>query len=150
MEILIYSIQKNQDGFLKEIDEYIKMSKKYAKIKENVFFSNKIAKAQSKSRSDSLVAYDEIYEPKIDGFCVALDECGSMLNSVGFAELLLDKSKVSFFIGGPYGLSEGFKSKMNRVISLSRLTLAHKIAKLVLYEQIFRGLTINANHPYHK
>ena len=64
--------------------------------------------------------------------------------------MLKDKSAVSFFIGGAYGLSENFKAKADKIISLSRLTLAHKIAKLLLFEQIFRALCINANHPYHK
>ena len=134
MEILIYSIEKTKDGF--GVDEYVKMSKNYAKISEHVFFNNKIAKAQSKSRADSLKAYDEVYESKIEGFCIALDEGGDMLDSLEFARLLVNNSKISFFIGGPYGLSDGFKSKINRVVSLSRLTFAHKIAKLVLYEQI--------------
>ena len=73
-----------------------------------------------------------------------------MLDSFEFSKLFLAKNKVSFFIGGAYGLSTNFKSKMDKIISLSKMTFAHKIAKLVLYEQIFRGLCINANHPYHK
>jgi len=150
VEILIYSIEKVKDGFTDDIDRYIKMSKNYASIKEYNFFNNKIAKAQSKSKEESLRAYDEIYESKIDGFSVGLDERGEMLDSLEFADLIAGKNKVSFFIGGPYGLSNDFKNKVDRVISLSRLTFAHKIAKLVLYEQIFRALTINANHPYHK
>ncbi|WP_141080836.1 23S rRNA (pseudouridine(1915)-N(3))-methyltransferase RlmH, partial [Campylobacter lanienae] len=48
------------------------------------------------------------------------------------------------------GLGDNLRAKMDKLVSLSRLTLAHKIAKLVLYEQIFRALCINANHPYHK
>ena len=42
------------------------------------------------------------------------------------------------------------RRKMDKIISLTKLTLAHKIAKLMLFEQIFRGLCINAGHPYHK
>ncbi|PKZ28829.1 23S rRNA (pseudouridine(1915)-N(3))-methyltransferase RlmH [Campylobacter ureolyticus] len=150
MEILVYSISKEKIEFYSEINEYIKMSKKYANIKDKVLFNNQIAKAQSSSKDMALKAYDEAYEPLIEGFCVGLDEGGKMLDSVEFSKLFLAKNKVSFFIGGAYGLSNNFKSKMDKIISLSKMTFAHKIAKLVLYEQIFRGLCINANHPYHK
>ncbi|CZE45733.1 23S rRNA (pseudouridine(1915)-N(3))-methyltransferase RlmH [Campylobacter geochelonis] len=150
MEISVYSIQKNSDEFKEQILEYIKMSKKYAKINDTTIFNDKIAKAQAKSKDESLLAYDSIYEPKIKGFCIALDESGDMLDSKEFAQLISSKSQISFFIGGAYGLSGEFKKKMDRIVSLSRLTLAHKIAKLMLHEQIFRGLCINANHPYHK
>lgn len=150
MEILVYSISKEKIEFYSEINEYIKMSKKYANIKDKVLFNNQIAKAQSSSKDMALKAYDETYVPLIEGFCVGLDEGGKMLDSVEFSKLFLAKNKVSFFIGGAYGLSTDFKSKMDKIISLSKMTFAHKIAKLVLYEQIFRGLCINANHPYHK
>lgn len=148
MEIYVYSIAKNRDSF--GIEEYIKMAQKYAKIEDVILFNNKITKAQSIGKDESLKCYDEIYAPKLNGFCIALDERGKLFDSQEFAKLLDARAKVSFFIGGAYGLSSKFKSKMDMVISLSNLTLAHKVAKLVLYEQIFRGLCINAGHPYHK
>ncbi|MSN96652.1 23S rRNA (pseudouridine(1915)-N(3))-methyltransferase RlmH [Campylobacter sp. FMV-PI01] len=150
MEIFIHTIQKGSDVFRDSIEEYIKMSKKYAKISDNIYFNDKIAKAQSKSKEDAHLAYDNLYFSKINGFCVGLDEKGKKLNSFEFAKILEKSSKISFFIGGAYGLSENFKLKMDMLISLSSLTFAHKIAKIVLYEQIYRGFCINANHPYHK
>jgi len=53
-------------------------------------------------------------------------------------------------IGGAYGFNQEFLNKTQKVISLSKLTFAHKIAKTVLYEQIYRGHCIKNNHPYHK
>lgn len=150
MEIFVNSIQKNGHDFENEIEEYIKMSKKYAKINDCVIFNDKIAKAQSNSKNEALRSYSIAYEPKFKGFLIALDEDGEQINSHEFAEIFAKNSQISFFIGGSYGLSRDFKSKMDRVISLGKLTLTHKIAKLVLFEQIFRALCINANHPYHK
>ena len=133
MEISVFSIQKSsRDNFENEIQEYIKMSAKFAKI------------------NDALRAYDEIYEPNLKGFCVMLDENGSQLDSQEFAQILNSNSQINFFIGGAYGLSQNLKNKAQKVVSLSKMTMAHKVAKLVLFEQIFRGLCINANHPYHK
>ncbi|WP_462105003.1 23S rRNA (pseudouridine(1915)-N(3))-methyltransferase RlmH [Campylobacter concisus] len=151
MEISVFSIQKSsRDNFENEIQEYIKMSAKFAKINDKVFFNEKIAKAQSIGRSDALRAYDEIYEPNLKGFCVILDENGLQLDSQEFAQILNSNSQINFFIGGAYGLSQNLKNKAQKVVSLSKMTMAHKVAKLVLFEQIFRALCINANHPYHK
>lgn len=151
MEISVFSIQKSkQDNFENEIKEYIKMSSKFVKVTDTIIFNDKIAKAQSKSKEESLRAYDEVYEPNLKGFCVALDERGEQMNSKDFAKIFANNSQISFFIGGAYGLSSNFKQKTDKIISLSSMTMAHKIAKLMLFEQIFRALCINANHPYHK
>ncbi|WP_169783883.1 23S rRNA (pseudouridine(1915)-N(3))-methyltransferase RlmH [Campylobacter curvus] len=151
MDISVFSIQKSRaDSFENEIKEYIKMSAKFANISDNIIFNDKIAKAQSIGKDEALKAYDEAYEPNLKGFCVMLDERGSELNSSEFAKIFEQNMQLSFFIGGAYGLSKNLKDKAQKVISLSKMTMAHKIAKLVLFEQIFRGLCINANHPYHK
>ncbi|QKF61749.1 23S rRNA (pseudouridine(1915)-N(3))-methyltransferase RlmH [Campylobacter curvus] len=151
MDISVFSIQKSRaDSFENEIKEYIKMSAKFANISDKIIFNDKIAKAQSTGKDEALKAYDEAYEPNLKGFCVMLDERGSELNSNEFAKIFEQNMQLSFFIGGAYGLSKNLKDKAQKVISLSKMTMAHKIAKLVLFEQIFRGLCINANHPYHK
>ena len=150
MQITVNSIQKGTDEFASEIGAYKKMAAKFAAVREQTFFNASVARAQAASRELALRAYDEIYLPRLSGYVVALDERGQELDSVEFAGMLKDKSAVSFFIGGAFGLSENFKAKADKIISLSRLTLAHKIAKLLLFEQIFRALCINANHPYHK
>ena len=150
MQIRVNSIQKGADEFAGAISDYKKMAAKFAAVRDDIFFNANIARAQSTSAELALKAYDEAYLPRLSGYVVALDERGQELDSVEFAEMLKDKSAVSFFIGGAFGLSENFKAKADKIISLSRLTLAHKIAKLLLFEQIFRALCINANHPYHK
>lgn len=149
MDIFVYSIQKNSD-FTEEINRYIKISKSFANIYDNTIFNDKISCAQNLSRQDAQKSYEKAFVSKLDGFCVALDENGKKINSVSFASIMKNKSKVSFFIAGAYGFNQSFKSKMNMVISLTPLTMSHQIAKLVLFEQIFRGLSIINNHPYHK
>lgn len=150
MQIFVNSIAKKQNDFKEEIEKYIKMSKNFATLSDNIYFSNNIAKAQSSSRAEALKAYDELYFPKLKSFNIALDERGKKLDSFAFAELINNKASLSFFIGGAYGLSEEFKNNCDIIFSLSALTMAHPIAKLVLFEQIFRALAINNSHPYHK
>ena len=149
MQINVFSIQKNKDEF-KQIEEYIKMSSSWANLVNLPKFNQNIAKAQEISKEKAQISYEQIYEPYLSGFCVGLDEKGKELDSIEFAKLLKNKTKISFFIGGAYGFNKSFKAKMDQIISLSKFTLAHKIAKLVLFEQIYRALSINANHPYNK
>ena len=148
MQILVHCLQKLDDD--KDIKDYIKMSSKWANIKEINKFSPQIAKAQTQGQAASHRAYEEAYKPCLNGFCIGLDERGEMLDSFEFAKLLKDRNQISFFIGGAYGLGDNLREEMDKLVSLSRLTFAHKIAKLVLYEQIFFSFCINANHPYHK
>lgn len=89
-----------------------------------------------------------------DALVVALDEKGRQLTSEKLARLIErpmveGASNLIFIIGGPYGLSEDVKRKADRILSLSDLTFTHQMARLFLLEQIYRGLTIIRNEPYH-
>ena len=147
-QITVYSCFKGEDY---DLSAFIKASLKWAKINDINKFSPNIAKAQSSG--DIMLAkksYESAYETHLDGFCIALDERGKAMDSLGFAKLIEPHNKINFFIGGAYGFSDEFRGKMHALLSLSKLTMAHKIAKLELFEQIFRALSISANHPYHK
>jgi 23S rRNA (pseudouridine1915-N3)-methyltransferase len=85
---------------------------------------------------------------------IALSEEGALMRSVRFSEwlnnLLQRHRKLVFTIGGAYGLSPALKGECREVISLSPLTLPHKLCMVVLIEQIYRAFTILHHHPYHK
>jgi len=89
-----------------------------------------------------------------DAFVVVLDESGEMVTSQGMAELL-DRhmsggtSEVVFVIGGPYGIGKKVKDLKSFLLSLSPMTFTHQMVRLFLLEQIYRGLTILRNEPYH-
>ncbi len=152
MKINVYSIEKNQNQHIKNIcDEYAKMSSKYAILDDNVIFNNRIAKAQNTDEKKAKEEYFKAYEQYMqDGFNICLDVNGKSVDSFEFSELLKDKSKINFFIGGAYGFETSILKASDKVISLSPLTCAHKIAKVMLFEQIYRGLSIIHAHPYHK
>lgn len=152
MKINIYQIAKsNNDNFEPIIKEFIKMSSKYAKVEVNNLFNKKIAKAQMIGQKEAQKSYSEVFEPNLQGgFNIALDVLGSKVDSFEFAELLKNSATVNFFIGGAFGFERDFLHKCDKKISLSELTMAHKVANLVLLEQVFRSLCIINNHPYHK
>lgn len=87
---------------------------------------------------------------------VALDERGKELTSVDFANRLKKwtnegKSAVAFVIGGPNGLDPEFVQKRaQEQWCLSRMTLPHRIARLIFVEQLYRACTILRGEPYHK
>ncbi len=90
-----------------------------------------------------------------DVFGVALDEGGKPLSSEGFARSLEKWSdsgsrEIAFLLGGPYGLEEALKEAADFRLSLSPMTLAHGMARMVLLEQIYRGFTLLRGEPYHK
>jgi 23S rRNA (pseudouridine1915-N3)-methyltransferase len=58
--------------------------------------------------------------------------------------------EVAFVVGGPNGVTDDFKSRADKRWSLSRLTLTHEMARVVLFEQLYRAYTIIHGLPYQK
>ena len=58
--------------------------------------------------------------------------------------------EVAFVIGGPNGLAGDFKSRADKRWSLSRLTLTHEMARVLVFEQLYRAYTIIHGLPYQK
>lgn len=87
-------------------------------------------------------------------FVVALDERGTQWTSRELAGELArwqaDHDQVVLVIGGPEGLAPAVRARANLFWSLSRLTLPHGIARLAVVEQLYRAVTIQRGHPYHK
>lgn len=57
---------------------------------------------------------------------------------------------VAFVLGGAFGLDDAVLARARRQLSLSRMTLPHEMARLVLVEQLYRAGTILRGEPYHK
>ena len=85
---------------------------------------------------------------------VVLDEHGRDLDTAQWARRMGrwrdDGRPVALLIGGPDGLHESLKRAAAESLRLSSLTLAHPLVRVVLAEQLFRGWSILANHPYHR
>ena len=58
--------------------------------------------------------------------------------------------EVAFVVGGPNGVTDDFKSRADKRWSLSRLTLTHEMARVLLFEQLYRAYTIIHGLPYQK
>jgi 23S rRNA (pseudouridine1915-N3)-methyltransferase len=85
---------------------------------------------------------------------VALDERGRELTTRELADWLGSRMQqgedLAFVIGGPDGLAPEVLSRSNFTLALSRLTLPHALARVLLAEQLYRAHSILGNHPYHR
>ena len=79
---------------------------------------------------------------------IALDERGEDMTTAQFARLLGEPS--AFVIGGAEGLSASLKSRAERRVRLSSLTLPHALAQVILLEQLYRAASLATGHPYHR
>jgi len=85
---------------------------------------------------------------------IALDERGRELTTRELATWLGGRMQqgedLAFLIGGPDGLAPEVLARSNYTLALSRLTLPHALARVLLTEQLYRAHCILANHPYHR
>jgi 23S rRNA (pseudouridine1915-N3)-methyltransferase len=59
-------------------------------------------------------------------------------------------SDVSLVIGGPDGIATDCLARADLCWSLSKLTLPHGLARVVVAEQLYRAWTVITGHPYHR
>jgi len=87
-------------------------------------------------------------------YSILLDPNGDRVTTEAFATLFDQaqksaRNRVVFLVGGSYGFPSDAPSSVDRTISLSPLTLPHRLALLLLIEQIYRVLSWRAGSPYH-
>lgn len=91
---------------------------------------------------------------KSDDHLVLLDEQGKQFTSVAFAKhvdemLQLPKKRLIFLVGGAFGFDERIYQRANAKLGLSKMTFSHQMIRLFFLEQLYRGMTILRNEPYH-
>jgi 23S rRNA (pseudouridine1915-N3)-methyltransferase len=86
-------------------------------------------------------------------FMVALDERGAAPDTDAFGALLDEglgaPGRLVFVLGGAYGHHERLRAAAWRTIRLSSLVLNHEVARIVLFEQLYRVVARKSGVPYH-
>ena len=90
-----------------------------------------------------------------DGTLVCLCIEGGQMDSEAFAGLLTrtensGRPRLSFVIGGSFGLAQKLKDRADLRLSMSKMTFPHHLARVMLLEQIYRGFQIKEGSRYHK
>lgn len=86
---------------------------------------------------------------------VCLDEHGENIDSKEFSNLIKraaddGTSELVFVLGGPDGLAPELLGRAAKTLCFGRMTWPHRIARVMLLEQIYRAVTLMVNHPYHR
>lgn len=86
---------------------------------------------------------------------IALDERGSEWSSRALADRIAawrgrGVSELSFAIGGADGLGPQVLDRSEAILSLGPMTWPHRLARVMLLEQLYRAQQILAGHPYHR
>jgi 23S rRNA (pseudouridine1915-N3)-methyltransferase len=81
---------------------------------------------------------------------IALDRRGDDVTSEKFASMLEPHSRLGFIIGGADGLDDDTRTLCKHAVAFGRAIWPHKLARVMLIEQVFRAHHIWANHPYHR
>ncbi len=127
-----------------------------------------------------LVAAEEEYKKRLRPFCTlavqeakdeagllaslpatahlyAFDERGEAMTSTAFAHELIGHEQqhgggapVVLAIGGADGHSDALRRRARRLISFGRLTIAHRLVRVLVLEQLYRGFKILRGEPYHR
>ncbi len=87
---------------------------------------------------------------KVRGELWALDQRGHELDSAQLAERVGRTAQITLCIGGDEGLDEQVRRQARFLWSLSKLTLPHRLARVVALEQVYRAFEILRGGPYHK
>jgi len=92
-----------------------------------------------------------------DARLYALDERGDQVTSAELASDVVGRELTAggrgplvFAIGGPDGHSDAVRRRARRLVAFGRITLPHRLARVVLLEQLYRAFTILRHHPYHR
>jgi 23S rRNA (pseudouridine1915-N3)-methyltransferase len=143
MRLVVVAVGRVKDRALRAaLDEYLGRLRRYAPTDEIELPdgpADKLAPAFAKATAGATV--------------IALEVNGRALTSEAFAQGLerfasRGKGIVAFLIGGADGLPPAISKAADDRWSLSSLTFPHRLARLVLVEQIYRAMTILRNEPY--
>jgi len=90
-----------------------------------------------------------------DPCLVALDERGREFDSIRFAEFVEQHRvrgtrRMTFVVGGHLGFADAVRKRADLVMALSKMTLTHELARVLLLEQIYRAFTVIYDLPYQK
>ena len=82
----------------------------------------------------------------VEGKRVSSEEFSSLL----YSEKAINAQSTDFIVGSSYGLSGEVKKSADYLLSLSDMTFTHRLARVMLMEQIYRAFAIKAGRKYHK
>ncbi len=159
LSVDIICVGKLKDAFFEDAsDEYLKRLKAYCRMTVTEIKAAalpdepneaQISAALEKEGSEILKKIPSsarVVSLCIEGKLYSSEDMGTLFKNAGNSGC----SQIVFIIGGSYGLSENVKKRSDIRMSMSKMTFPHRLARIMLLEQIYRGFKINAGEKYHK
>jgi 23S rRNA (pseudouridine1915-N3)-methyltransferase len=144
MHIHIVAVGKIKERGLRElIDDYKKRITRYATVHELELKDEGASEVEERMRR-ALPQRSKVVALEVLGKAKSSEE---LARFVGQCEDGAVQNLV-FLIGGSYGLPKAISQSADLALSLGMLTLPHRIARLVLFEQVYRSFTILRGEPY--
>jgi 23S rRNA (pseudouridine1915-N3)-methyltransferase len=155
LTLRIITVGRDKERWVSEhIEHYRKLIARYARLEVIAVAESRYGKATDINRA--LTAEAAAVEKQLaGGYLIVTDVTGRAFDTGALARKLqalqnAGHSRLEFVIGGPFGISETLKKRADLLLSLSPMTMSHQITRLVLLEQIYRVLDMNAGGKYHK
>lgn len=155
MKIVLVVVGKTSTPWVTEgLDYFLEKLKHYAPFElltvPDIKAGKTLTQEMQKERESSAVLASLQPSDQV----MLLDERGKEMTSVGFSQtlqaaMLAGTKRLVFVIGGPYGFSQTLYNRANGLLSLSKMTLTHEMARLFFVEQLYRAQTILKGQPYH-
>ncbi|GEM82341.1 23S rRNA (pseudouridine(1915)-N(3))-methyltransferase RlmH [Meiothermus hypogaeus] len=125
------------------VEEYLKRLQRYTKL-ELLYLKEGTPVQEGQRLLEASAGYKR----------VVLDERGQMPDTLALGARLeaweVGEKGVAFLIGGADGHSQAVRDEADWLLALSKLTLQHELALVVLLEQLYRVETLKRGEPYHR
>jgi 23S rRNA (pseudouridine1915-N3)-methyltransferase len=153
VKLRLLAIGKDRSGlYAPAVAEYAKRLERYVKFELLELPEAKRHAGTPRAKEEEGATLLAALDPR--EHVVALDERGKEYTSADFARRVeawrAGGRDVALVVGGSDGLSADVLARAGEKLALSRMTLAHRLARLVLVEQLYRAMTILRGEPYHK
>ena len=155
IKIKIIAIGKDKDRWVTDsVKHFEKLLSRFCKLELVLIPSLK----ENASLSPTEIKKQEAvhFKKRIDkDYIIALTDQGEKMDSIKFSNWLskqteLSGGRISFLIGGAYGLDDELITMSKKQLSLSPMTFSHQLVRPVLLEQLYRAFSIANNSSYHK
>ena len=154
MKLVLLAVGERLPGWAETaVAEYVKRLPREARLEVWPIKPERRA-GQSADKIKAIEAARLLEKCPKDALRVALDEHGREVTTRQLAELFATWQQsgrdVALLIGGADGLAPELVKSADLTLSLSRLTLPHALARVLLVEQLYRAWSLLAGHPYHR
>ena len=159
LKIKIICVGKLKERFYTEAaNEYTKRLERYCNIETIELPEARLPENPSDAQiQDALLKESTAIEKHLEPTAMRVALCieGKQIDSPNLSEFIKNTtangtSRLSFIIGGSIGLHNNIKSNADMLLSMSKMTFPHHLARIMLLEQLYRAFNIIEGGKYHK